>query len=76
MNTPLELRRTKAGEPVLVLFGAVLAPDSLSAPSVVALTPLRARTHFLHDGHKYKIRTSLSYGTHRPEGGISLERVK
>jgi hypothetical protein len=54
MNTFLELRRTKAGEPVIVLFGAVLATDSLSAPSVVALRTLRARTHVLHAGLKYK----------------------
>jgi len=76
MNTPLELRRTARGQPVLVLFGAVLAADSLSAPSVVALSPIRARTHFLHAGRKYRITRSLVFGTHRPEGGISLELVK
>jgi len=75
MNTPLELRRTKTGEPVLVLFGAVLAPESLSAPSGVALKPLRAGTHVLFEKQKFRIPAALKYGTTRPEGGIVLERV-
>jgi hypothetical protein len=76
MNTPLELRRTARGQPVLVLFGAVLAADSLSAPSVVALKRLRVGTHVLFQKQKFRIKASLAFGTHRPEGGISLELVR
>ncbi len=52
MNQPLELRRTKTGLPVLVLFGAVPAADGLRAPSGVALKPLRAGTHVLFENRK------------------------
>ncbi|SMB89205.1 hypothetical protein [Deinococcus hopiensis] len=55
MIPELHLRRTKRGEPIVTVFGAVIRDGVLTGEALFVASPVRPRTRLQHDGTKYEM---------------------